>query len=94
MPSTSLLEERSVAEPILYEYGLIFKFARLIFNEIRTHNHLARERTLKHLAKLTLKASLTKWLSVCLRTKWLWVRVLLLSLKNFRYGACFEQGVP
>ena len=63
-------------------------------NGIRTHNHLARKRTLKHLAKLTLKASLTKWLSVCLRTKWLWVRVLLLSLKNFRYGACFEQGVP
>ena len=25
--------------------------------------------------------SLGKWLSVCLRTKWLWVRILLLSLK-------------
>ena len=26
-------------------------------------------------------ASLAKWLSVCLQTKWLWVRILLLSLK-------------
>ena len=25
--------------------------------------------------------SLAKWLSVCLRTKWLWVRITLLSLK-------------
>ena len=31
-------------------------------NEIRTHNHLSRNRTLNHLPKL---ASLTKWLSVC-----------------------------
>ena len=29
-----------------------------------------------------LKASLTKWLSVRLRTKWLWVRVPLQSLKR------------
>ena len=47
-------------------------------NEIRTHNHLVCKRQLKHLAKL---ASLAKWLSVRLRTKWLWVRILLLSLK-------------
>ena len=40
---------------------------------IRTHNHLVRKRTLNHLVK---------WLSVCLRTKWLWVRVLLLSLRS------------
>ena len=44
----------------------------------QTHNHLDRKRTLKHLAKL---ASLAKSLSVRLRTKWLWVRVLLQSLK-------------
>ena len=30
---------------------------------------------------------------VCLRTKWLWVRTRCCHL-NFRYGACFEQGVP
>ena len=48
-------------------------------NEIRTHNHLVRKKkTLNHLAKL---ASLAKWLSVCLQTKWLWVRISLLSLK-------------
>ena len=46
-------------------------------NAIRIHNHLVRKQTLNHLAKL---ASLAKWLSVCLRTKWLWVRIPLLSL--------------
>ena len=44
-------------------------------NGIRTHNHLIRKRTLNHLA------SLAKWLSVCLRIKWLWVRIPLQSLK-------------
>ena len=29
------------------------------------------------------KPSLPKWLSVRLRTKWLWVRIPLLSLKRF-----------
>ena len=52
-------------------------------NGIRTHNHLVRKRTLNHLAKL---ASLAKWLSVCLRTKWLWVRIPLLSLAAFFVG--------
>ena len=41
-------------------------------NGTRTHNHLVCKPTLKHLAK---------WMSVCLRTKWLWVRVQLQSLK-------------
>ena len=44
-------------------------------NEVRTHNHLVRKRTLNHIAKFA------KWLSVRLRTKWLWVRISLLSLK-------------
>ena len=39
----------------------------------RTHNQLVRRRTLNY------SASLTKWLSVSLRTKWLWVRVQLQS---------------
>ena len=43
-------------------------------NGTRTHNHLVRKRTLNPLAKLA------KWLSVRLRTKWLWVRVPLQSL--------------
>ena len=38
-------------------------------------------------------ASLAKWLSVCLRTKWFWVRVQFSHLK-FRFRACFEQEVP
>ena len=44
-------------------------------NGIRTHNHLVREWTLNHLA------SSAKWLSVQLQTKWLLVRIPLLSLK-------------
>ena len=47
-------------------------------NRIRTHNHLVRKRIPNNLAKL---ASLSKWLSVRLRSKWLWVRIPLLSLK-------------
>ena len=44
-------------------------------NGARTHNQLVRKRTLKYLARLA------KWLSVRLRTNWLWVRVPLQSLK-------------
>ena len=43
-------------------------------NWTRTQNHLVLKRTLNHLA------SLAKWLSVRLRTKWFWVRVQLQSL--------------
>ena len=44
-------------------------------NGSRTHSHLVPERTLNDLA------SLAKWLSVQLRTKWLWAWLPLLSLK-------------
>ena len=47
-------------------------------NGIGTHNRLVSKRTLNHLTKL---ASLAKWLSVLLRTKWLLVPIPLLSLK-------------
>ena len=47
-------------------------------NAVWTHNHLVRKRPSGLFLK---KASLAKWLSVRLRTKWLWVRILLLSLK-------------
>ena len=50
-------------------------------NWTRNHNHLVRKRKLNLLVKL---ASLVKWLSVPLRTKWLWVRVQLQSLNRFR----------
>ena len=43
-------------------------------NMIRTHNYLLRKRSLQ-------PPSLAKWLSVCLQTKWLWVRNPLLSFK-------------
>ena len=41
-------------------------------NRIQTHNNLVCKQTLNHLAKL----------SVCLQTKWLWVRIQLQSLKT------------
>ena len=47
-------------------------------NVIPTHNPLVRKPTLNHLAKLACLARLS---SVRLRTKWLWVRITLLSLK-------------
>ena len=55
-------------------------------NRIQTHNHLVYNQTLNYLAKLT------KWLSVCLQTKCLWVQVLLQSL-NLQKLCWFEQGV-
>ena len=47
-------------------------------SRIRTYNHLVCKWTLNHLAGL---ASVAKWLSVHLRTKWLCVRISLLSLE-------------
>ena len=52
-------------------------------SNVQTHNDLVRKRTLNH------EATLAKWLSVCLQTKWLWVQNPLLFL-----SACFELGVP
>ena len=60
------------------------------WNWTRNHKHLVHKPTLKHLAKL---ASLSKWLSVRLWTKWLWFESSCSHL-NFRFRACFEQGVP
>ena len=63
--------------------GLLARSRRNIWsisdsNVIWTHNHLVRKRTLKHLVK---PVRLAKWFSVRLRTKWLWVRIVLLLLK-------------
>ena len=44
---------------------IFFRFTAIDSNQIRTHNHLVRKRTL----------SLAKWLNVRLRSKWLWVRI-------------------
>ena len=61
-------------------------------NGIRTYIHLVRKRKLNRIIKCTVqistqkiaqsfKASLAKWLSVRLRTKWFWIRVRLQSRK-------------
>ena len=51
-------------------------------NGIRTHSQLLRKRTLNHY--------LARWLSVRLRTKWLWVRIPLLSIYcTFKFSSKF-----
>ena len=47
-------------------------------NGIQNHNRLLRKRTLNHLPK-----RLAKWLSICLRTKCLWVGIPLLLRKTY-----------
>ena len=51
-------------------------------NSIQTHNHLVRKRTLNHFAKLA------KWLTCVVSTYLYGIHL------NFRYRACFEEGVP
>ena len=58
--------------------SLLLKSSKCYCNGTQTYNHLVCKQTHNHLDKLT---SLAKWLNVSLRTKWLWVRVLLQSLK-------------
>ena len=55
------------------------------YNWTRTQNQLVRKRTLNHLA------SLAKWLSDCLRTKWFWFRVQLQSLTCFCFLSFFTN---
>ena len=50
-------------------------------NSIQTHNHLARKRTLNCFAKLA------KWLTCVVSTYLYGIHL------NFRYRACFEEGV-
>ena len=57
-------------------------------NGIWTHNHVVHKRTFNHLAKL---ASLAKWLTVWLWTKWLLVRIPLQSVKlSSFFPHCFN----
>ena len=59
-------------------------------NGIQTHNHLVCKRTLNHYTKL---ASLAKWSSVHLQTKWLLVRILLLSLRLHEFTWRFFKTI-
>ena len=59
-----------------------------------TCNYLVHKWILNHLANHLSRASLAKWLSVHLQTKWLWVQKSSCSHLNFRFCTCFEQGVP
>ena len=69
-------QENHISTTMIAENAAIFSnfiYCLSDSNGIRTHNHLVCKRTLNHLA------SLAKWLSVCLRVKWFWVRVQLQS---------------
>ena len=57
------------------------------WNKIWTHNHLVGTQTLNYLVKL---ASLDKWLSVRLQTKWLWVQIPLQSLNKLHVSHLFQ----
>ena len=56
-------------------YGLQFGFGQ---KHLSSHTLIQLTDKIREQCKL---ASLAKWLCVCLRTKWLWVRVQLQSLK-------------
>ena len=57
-------------------------------NRTQTYSHLVHKRALIHLAKM---ASLAQLLSVCLWTKWLWVRVPLQSFRVCLLHICFKN---
>ena len=60
------------------------------YNGTRTPNHLGHKRILNNLAKLV---NLAKWLSVRLRLSGCGFESRCSHL-NFRFRACFQQGVP
>ena len=54
---------------------------KLVRDMIKTYNQMHRTDKYSQLSSI-IQASLAKWLSVRLRTKWLWVRIPLQSLKT------------
>ena len=72
-------------------YLLIFFFFFKLrpWNGTQTHNQLACKPTLAHTGKL---ASMAKWFGLPLRTKWLWVRILLLS-RNHQILDLFQAKI-
>ena len=77
-----------------YHVTHLFQSESTLYSCLNVKELLARSR--RHVWRLsdcngTQMASLAKWLSVRLRTKWLWVRVPLQSLRMLLFGkfACF-----
>ena len=64
------------------------------FDGSQAHNHLVLKRVLNHLAKLPNLASFSRWLSVPLRSKWLWVRAPLKSINFSVVHYLFKKTVP
>ena len=69
---------RNLKNVITFSGKHISKTKNIDCNKIRTHNHLVCRRTLKQ----------AKWLSVHLRSTWLWVRIVLQPFKLPAYPAC------
>ena len=70
-------------------------------NWTRIQNHLVRKRTLNHLAKLAFNDWAAFWVLICTVHLTVFVHELSdsgfessCSHLNFRFRACFEQGVP
>ena len=79
------LWEKSVKESRCYVQKILTEICKQYFDMQRDLSpQPLRKQTLIHLAK---------WLSVCLRTKWLRFESRCCH-SNFRYRACFEKGVP
>ena len=101
MSKNSLLEKSAISEVLSEEFrkefvdiqatiacGFTLKCVRDILIKC-SQMHRADKLTtqLNHLA------SLSKWLSVCLRTKWLWVGFLLQSLKTSDITPVSSKGL-
>ena len=56
-------------------------------------DYFKQEMLMNNNNKKNRKVSLAKWLSVRLRTKWLWVRVQLQSLKKMQIYNCLQEGL-
>ena len=69
---------RNLKNVITFSGKHINKTKNIDSNKVRIHNHLVCRRTLKQ----------AKWLSVHLRSTWLWVRIVLQPFKLPAYLAC------
>ena len=79
----SILYNNLISKNPLLETGFIWNLSD--YNGTQTHDHLVWQRLLNHLPKLT---GLAKWMSVCLRTKWLLVWPTLQTYEYFKKIKC------
>ena len=73
----------------------LHKFSNILMKLGRNteRDYFKQEMLMNNNNKKNRKVSLAKWLSVRLRTKWLWVRVQLQSLKKMQIYNCLQEGL-